>query len=56
MLILEGVLGIGAGVVTWLIGWYAPISGLVLLVIAWRLRQVEEGLGGAIGQARPAAT
>ena len=48
--------GAGALVITWLIGWYALISGVVLLYLAWRLRQAEAGTGGAIGQARPLPT
>ena len=48
--------GAGALVITWLIGWYALISGILVLYVAWRLRQAEAGGGGRIGEARPLAT
>jgi uncharacterized membrane protein HdeD (DUF308 family) len=33
--------GAGALVITWFIGWYAALSGVVLLALAWRLRKLE---------------
>lgn len=47
--------GAGALIITWLIGWYALFAGVVLLYLAWRVRQAE-ATGGAIGQARPLPT
>lgn len=46
--------GAGALVITWLIGWYATITGVVLLYLAWRARQAASQDGGTIGQTRPA--
>jgi uncharacterized membrane protein HdeD (DUF308 family) len=34
--------GAGALVITWLIGWYAMALGVVLMVLAWRLRRLQE--------------
>jgi uncharacterized membrane protein HdeD (DUF308 family) len=49
--------GTGALAITWVIGWYALIDGVLLLALAWRLRKLEvERGGGAVGQARPIAT
>ena len=40
--------GAGALVITWLIGWYALLFGVMLLSLAWRLRRFEtEPDGGA---------
>jgi uncharacterized membrane protein HdeD (DUF308 family) len=36
----------GALAVTWLIGFYALVYGVFLLGLAWRLHQLEAGLGG----------
>ena len=33
--------GAGALVITWLIGWFALVSGAALVVLAWRLRRIE---------------
>lgn len=38
--------GAGALVITWLIGWYGVVSGVVLLLLAWRQRRTEEQLEG----------
>ncbi len=51
--------GTGALVITWLIGWYALLSGTLRLALAWRLRQLEKGtveLAGGRLPARPAPT
>jgi MFS family permease len=52
--------GAGALVITWFIGWYALLSGVVRLALAWRLRKVENELevrppaaGSASGRRRP---
>jgi uncharacterized membrane protein HdeD (DUF308 family) len=36
--------GAGALVITWVIGWYALISGVLLLALAWRVRKVQTEL------------
>jgi uncharacterized membrane protein HdeD (DUF308 family) len=33
--------GAGALVITWMIGWYAVIVGVLLLALAWRLRKLQ---------------
>ena len=33
--------GKGALVITWAIGWYAVIFGVLLLVLAWRVRKIQ---------------
>ena len=33
--------GDGALVITWVIGWYALLFGVVLLVLAWRVRKIQ---------------
>jgi len=51
--------GAGALVITWLIGWFAVLSGTLRLALAWKLRKLEKGtVGLANGRlpARPAAT
>jgi uncharacterized membrane protein HdeD (DUF308 family) len=51
--------GAGALVVTWLIGWFALLSGSLRLALAWKLRQLEKGtveLANGRLRARSAAT
>jgi uncharacterized membrane protein HdeD (DUF308 family) len=48
----------GAGVmaITWLIAWYAIAVGVVLMVLAWRLRRLQEEVERVAGPSiRPAA-
>jgi uncharacterized membrane protein HdeD (DUF308 family) len=33
--------GAGALVITWLIGWFAVVYGVLVLAVAWRIRQLE---------------
>lgn len=33
--------GAGALVITWLIGWYAVFFGVMLLMLAWRVRRIQ---------------
>lgn len=44
--------GAGALVITWFIGWYALLSGVVRLALAWRLRKLENELEGATARSR----
>ena len=51
--------GAGALAITWLIGWFALLSGTLRLALAWKLRKLEKGtleLADGRLQARPAAT
>lgn len=51
--------GAGALVITWLIGWFALLSGTLRLALAWKLRKLEKGtveLANGRLRARPAAT
>lgn len=51
--------GAGALVITWLIGWFALLSGALRLALAWKLRKLEKGtveLANGRLRARPAAT
>jgi uncharacterized membrane protein HdeD (DUF308 family) len=51
--------GAGALVITWLIGWFALLSGTLRLALAWKLRKLENGtveLANGRLRARPAAT
>ena len=47
--------GAGALVITWLIGWFAIMSGAIRLAVAWRLHKLEQDVGehlhGPIGAA-----
>jgi uncharacterized membrane protein HdeD (DUF308 family) len=45
----------GALTITWLIGWYAVLSGLLLVFLAWRVRKLTGHVaGGGVGSVRPA--
>jgi uncharacterized membrane protein HdeD (DUF308 family) len=49
--------GAGALAITWLIGWFALLDGVLHLALAWRLHKLEPGRrDSVIGSARPAAT
>lgn len=52
--------GAGALVITWLIGWYAVLTGVLLGALAWRMRKLQAGEGGgrllAGGSLRPRPT
>lgn len=51
--------GAGALAITWLIGWFALLSGTLRLALAWKIRKLEKGtVEPADGRlrARPAAT
>lgn len=51
--------GAGALVITWLIGWFALLSGTLRLALAWKLRKLEKGtleLANGRLRARPLAT
>jgi uncharacterized membrane protein HdeD (DUF308 family) len=51
--------GAGALVITWLIGWFALLSGTLRLALAWKLRKLEKvtvELADGRLRARPAAT
>jgi uncharacterized membrane protein HdeD (DUF308 family) len=43
--------GAGALVITWLIGWFAVFLGVMLLMLAFRVRRVQRGAG--VGGVRP---
>jgi uncharacterized membrane protein HdeD (DUF308 family) len=43
-IILFAAPGTGALAITWLIGWFALLTGVLHLVLAWRLRQLEEAV------------
>jgi uncharacterized membrane protein HdeD (DUF308 family) len=38
--------GAGALVITWFIGWYAALAGVMLLALAWRVRKLDTALEG----------
>jgi uncharacterized membrane protein HdeD (DUF308 family) len=64
LLVIGGVLALAAGVlmvlrpaagalaVTWLIGWFAILRGVLLLGLAWRVRQITEALVHGNGRGR----
>jgi uncharacterized membrane protein HdeD (DUF308 family) len=45
--------GSGALAVTWLIGWFALLSGVMHLAFAWRLRQFQAQLSHVVGPYGP---
>jgi uncharacterized membrane protein HdeD (DUF308 family) len=48
--------GAGALVITWLIAWWAIVVGVVLMVLTWRLRRLQEEVEKLAGPPiRPAA-
>jgi uncharacterized membrane protein HdeD (DUF308 family) len=47
--------GSGALAITWLIGWYALVTGSLELALAYRLHKLESSLEPRAGQARHAA-
>jgi uncharacterized membrane protein HdeD (DUF308 family) len=65
LLVIGGVLAVAAGVlmavrpdagalaITWLIGWFAVFRGVLLLGLAWRVRQLTEATAHGRGRARP---
>ena len=51
--------GAGALAITWLIGWFALLSGTLRLALAWKLRKLEKGteeLANGRLRARPVTT
>jgi uncharacterized membrane protein HdeD (DUF308 family) len=47
--------GAGALVITWLIGWFALFIGVLLLMLAFRVRKLQHEGDGRVGNVRPAA-
>jgi len=47
--------GAGALVITWLIGWFAAFIGVLLLMLAFRVRRLQHEGDGRVGNVRPAA-
>jgi uncharacterized membrane protein HdeD (DUF308 family) len=47
--------GAGALVITWLIGWFAIVAGVVLLMLAFRVRRLQHEVDARLGNVRPAA-
>ena len=45
--------GSGALVITWLIGWFALVLGVLLLMLAFRLRKAENELGRQVRSVGP---
>jgi len=41
--------GTGALAITWLIGWFALVAGIMQLAFAWRLRQLQARLDRVVG-------
>jgi uncharacterized membrane protein HdeD (DUF308 family) len=48
--------GAGALVITWLIAWFAILYGIVLVLLALRMRKLEQEGGTLAPPARPATT
>jgi uncharacterized membrane protein HdeD (DUF308 family) len=48
--------GAGALVITWLIGWFAVLIGVLLLMLGFRLRKLRREVEGGAGSMRPATT
>jgi uncharacterized membrane protein HdeD (DUF308 family) len=48
--------GDGALVITWLIGWFAVLIGVLLLMLAFRVRKLQHEVEGGAGNMRPATT
>jgi uncharacterized membrane protein HdeD (DUF308 family) len=55
-LVLFAAPGTGALAITWLIGWFALVTGALHLVLAWRLHQLQEAVDrlGRSARAQPA--
>jgi uncharacterized membrane protein HdeD (DUF308 family) len=47
--------GAGALVITWLIGWFAVFIGVLLLMLAFRVRKLQHEGGDGVGNMRTAA-
>jgi uncharacterized membrane protein HdeD (DUF308 family) len=47
--------GAGALVITWLIGWAAVFLGVLLLMLAFRVRRLQHEVDGRVRNVRPAA-
>ena len=47
--------GAGALVITWLIGWFAVFIGVLLLMLAFRIRKLAHAGDGSVAGVRPAA-
>jgi uncharacterized membrane protein HdeD (DUF308 family) len=46
--------GAGALVITWLIGWYAAFLGVTLLMLAFRLRKLQDHVDRGVRHVKPA--
>lgn len=47
--------GAGALVITWLIGWFSVFVGVLLLMLAYRVRKLQQEVDGPVRGVRPAA-